>query len=90
MTFHPPRLVAGTPTVSISQRQADVLAGICCGLTNRQIGRHLSIAEDTVKTHVKHILRALHARNRAHAAALAMSGQVGIAISNEDEWKWAS
>jgi DNA-binding NarL/FixJ family response regulator len=38
------------------------------GQSNRQIGRNLFISEDTVKSHVKAILRKLGARDRAHAS----------------------
>lgn len=37
------------------------------GLTNRQIAERLVISPDTVKTHVKHLLRKLGAANRTEA-----------------------
>ena len=43
------------------------------GQSNRQIGRNLFISEDTVKSHVKAILRKLGARDRAHAVSLVLS-----------------
>lgn len=42
------------------------------GLTNREIGTELGIAEDTVKTHLRHALRKLNARDRVEAAAIAL------------------
>jgi DNA-binding NarL/FixJ family response regulator len=42
------------------------------GLTNREIGSELGIAEDTVKTHLRHALRKLNARDRVEAAAIAL------------------
>jgi DNA-binding NarL/FixJ family response regulator len=39
------------------------------GRTNGQIARQLVIAEGTVKSHVKHILRKLDAANRAEAVS---------------------
>jgi len=42
------------------------------GLTNRAIGRELGVHEETIKTHVKHILQKLRARDRAQAAAIAL------------------
>jgi two-component system, NarL family, response regulator DevR len=42
------------------------------GLTNREIGGELGISEDTVKTHVRHALRKLNARDRVEAAAIAL------------------
>jgi DNA-binding NarL/FixJ family response regulator len=43
--------------------------------SNRQIGRNLFISEDTVKSHVKAILRKLGARDRAHAVSLVLSSR---------------
>ena len=45
------------------------------GQSNRQIGRNLFISEDTVKSHVKAILRKLGARDRAHAVSLVLSNR---------------
>ena len=42
------------------------------GLTNRMIGAELGITEDTVKTHLRHALRKLKARDRVEAAAIAL------------------
>jgi two-component system NarL family response regulator len=49
-----------------------VLALVGDGFTSCEIGKALWIAEDTVKSHVAHTLRALGARNRAHAVAIAL------------------
>ena len=45
------------------------------GQSNRTIGRNLFISEDTVKSHVKAILRKLGARDRAHAVSLVLSSR---------------
>ena len=42
------------------------------GLFNREISEHLWLAEETVKTHVHHVLTKLRARSRAHAVAIAL------------------
>lgn len=42
------------------------------GGRNRDIAEALSVSEQTVKTHVSHVLAKLGARDRAHAAAIAM------------------
>ena len=75
-----PLLVTGRPIALLTGRQADVLIGVCMGLSNRQIGVRLWVTEETVKSHVKGVLRALKAHDRAHAAALACSGQVAIHV----------
>ena len=75
-----PTLLPAPHVASITARQADVLAGICCGHSNEQIADRLWLSEQTVKTHVKAILAAFCARNRAHAAALAASGQLTVHV----------
>ena len=39
------------------------------GLVNREIGQKLFLSEETVKSHVRHLLAKLQARSRAHAVA---------------------
>ena len=83
-TWKPP--TPGEPRhASLTARQAQVLTGICHGYSNREIGRRLYITEDTVKCHVRALLRALAARDRAHAAALSVSRAVHITIRDLPE-----
>jgi DNA-binding NarL/FixJ family response regulator len=60
--------------LGLTQREGEVLAHLAKGLDNREIGAALYISEDTVKTHVKSILRKLGAKDRAHAVAIALRG----------------
>jgi DNA-binding CsgD family transcriptional regulator/GAF domain-containing protein len=53
----------------LTAREADVLQAMAAGKTNAQIARSLFVAEGTVKSHVKHILRKLGAANRTDAVA---------------------
>ena len=55
---------------ALSIRELEVLSLIASGLSNREVSLRLKISEETVKTHVQHTLRALGARNRAHAVSL--------------------
>src|ERR687894_396838 len=64
-----------TPAIPLTRRESDVLDGLLQGQSNRQIGRNLFISEDTVKSHVKAILRKLGARDRAHAVSLVLSNR---------------
>jgi DNA-binding NarL/FixJ family response regulator len=64
-----------TPEVPLTRREQDVLDELLQGQSNRQIGRNLFISEDTVKSHVKAILRKLGARDRAHAVSLVLSSR---------------
>ncbi|MBF0306106.1 MAG: response regulator transcription factor [Alphaproteobacteria bacterium] len=56
---------------SLTPRQREVLALLREGLSNKEIGLALDLAEITVKLHVGAILRALGVRNRTEAAILA-------------------
>ncbi len=64
------------PEVALSKREMDVLKCLAKGLTSAQIAQELFISENTVKTHVRHILEKLEASNRAEAVSRAI--QLGI------------
>ena len=51
-------------------RELEVLQLISDGLVNREIGQRLFLSEETVKSHVRHLLAKLQARSRAHAVAV--------------------
>ena len=51
-------------------REIEVLQLISDGLVNREIGHRLFLSEETVKSHVRHLLAKLQARSRAHAVAV--------------------
>ena len=63
----------------LTPREKDVLQLIAGGLTNKEIGGKLDIAENTVKNHLKSILAKLHLQNRVQAATLAI--QQGLHVS---------
>lgn len=53
-------------------RELQVLQLIADGLANREIGGKLFLSEETIKSHVRHLLAKLHARSRAHAVAVGL------------------
>ena len=53
-----------------TNREIEVLQLISEGLVNREIGKVLFLSEETVKSHVRHLLAKLQARSRAHAVAI--------------------
>ena len=55
----------------LTPREKEVLQKISEGLRNKQIGLSLRISENTVKVHVKNILKKLHLQTRSQAAAYA-------------------
>jgi DNA-binding NarL/FixJ family response regulator len=64
------------PDIALSKREMDVLKCLARGMTSSQIASVLFISENTVKTHVRHILEKLEASNRAEAVSRAI--QLGI------------
>jgi len=65
----PPRESGLGVSETLTRREWDVLRGIAAGKTNAQIAISLFVADGTVKTHVKHLLRKLGAANRTDAVA---------------------
>ena len=53
-----------------TMREIEVLQLVSDGLVNREIGARLFLSEETVKSHVRHLLAKLQARSRAHAVAV--------------------
>ncbi len=62
---------AGAPS-EFTAREMEVLRLVGQGCTNREIADLLSIAENTVKNHLRNILQKLHFENRVQAAAYAI------------------
>jgi DNA-binding NarL/FixJ family response regulator len=60
----------------LTEREREVLQCVAKGMSNREIGETLKIAENTVKNHVRSILDKLHLANRAQMAAYAV--QTGL------------
>lgn len=56
----------------VSGRELEVLRCLARGLTTGQIASELYISENTVKTHVRHILEKMEVSNRAEAVATAL------------------
>lgn len=70
-----PRLAAEPAEVTLTPRELEVLELIAQGARDREIADSLVVTESTVKKHVQHILRKLHARNRAAAVARVRGGR---------------
>lgn len=56
----------------LTRRETEIIRLITQGLGNKEIAAVLSLSENTVKTHVRHILDKLLLRSRAEAAAYAV------------------
>jgi two-component system, NarL family, nitrate/nitrite response regulator NarL len=68
-------------TDALSEREVEILRLVANGYSNAVIATKISISENTVKYHLKHILQKLNARNRTEAVTAAM--QAGILKSND-------
>lgn len=55
---------------TFTAREADVLAALQKGRSNKWIAHHLNLSENTVKVHIRHIMRKLRATNRTEAVIL--------------------
>jgi len=68
--------------LNLSFRQLQVLRMIAEGFTNKRISAELGISHDTVKTHVRTILRKLKAADRAQAVSKAY--ELGVLRKTRD------
>lgn len=66
------RLAERMPSVDLTPREAEVLACIAQGCSNREIAEELGIAEKTVRIHVSSVLDKMGARDRTQATIYAL------------------
>jgi DNA-binding NarL/FixJ family response regulator len=71
----PPEIAAGLAEhlgdETLTGREVEVLQHVAGGNRNRDIGKRLFIAEETVKVHLKHIMEKLGANDRTQSVAIA-------------------
>jgi DNA-binding NarL/FixJ family response regulator len=70
----------GTPG-ALTPRELEVLEQVVRGATNEEIAQKLFVSEETVRTHIKAVIRKLNARNRTHAVVIAL----GLELVR---WEW--
>jgi len=61
----------------LTPRELEVLKATARGLSNKEIGREMNLAEVTVKLHLRSIFRKIGARSRADAAVIATKAGIG-------------
>ena len=64
---------AALEAVRMTQREREVIALIAVGMSNKEIAQRLSIATDTVKSHVRNVMEKLALHTRLQIAAYAHS-----------------
>jgi DNA-binding NarL/FixJ family response regulator len=67
----------GAVPVKFTVREAEVLAALQRGRSNKWIAGQLNLSENTVKVHIRHIMRKLHATNRTQAVVLSTTQLTG-------------
>ncbi len=65
-------LAQHTPRIALTPRETEVISLIATGLTNGEIAQRIGRTEETVKVHVKNILRKLDAQDRTEAVTNAV------------------
>ncbi|GHF57190.1 DNA-binding NarL/FixJ family response regulator [Amycolatopsis bartoniae] len=78
-----PVVATRRPRMPLSRREFQVLQLVAEGLENAAIAKILYLSVETVRTHVKSILRKLSARDRTHAVTIAFRG--GILICQPED-----
>jgi DNA-binding NarL/FixJ family response regulator len=58
-------------SLQLTQRESELLALLPRGMTNRELGAHLYLSENTIKTQLRSLFSKLDVRNRVQAVALA-------------------
>jgi DNA-binding NarL/FixJ family response regulator len=72
-----PRATAQVP--QLSPREREIMHLMAEGRTAEAIANELSVSVETVRTHVRNVIRKLQARNRVHAIALALErGEIAL------------
>lgn len=72
-----PVVAPAGPEQQVTRRELEILRLVAGGLSNKEIGRKLSITEGTVKNHIHNALEKLHLTNRSQAAAYVVRQGLG-------------
>jgi DNA-binding NarL/FixJ family response regulator len=54
----------------LTESEREIVRLVCTGLSNKEVGRQLSLAEGTIKVHLHHIYQKVAIQNRTSLAAL--------------------
>lgn len=74
---------SGKETIEpLTERETEVLGLLAQGLSNKEIAAHLSIGEQTVKTHVHNLLDKLRVSSRTQAALY--GARLGLVLSDPE------
>jgi DNA-binding CsgD family transcriptional regulator len=69
----------------LSPREREIMHLMAEGMTAEAIGDKISVSVETVRTHVRNVIRKLQARTRVHAIAIALErGEIALDSTRED------
>jgi DNA-binding NarL/FixJ family response regulator len=72
--------IAENVLTAMTDRERQIMSLVSEGLSNKEIGRRLNIADGTIKVHLHHIYQKLEISNRTLLAALVLSNEGSAAF----------
>jgi len=80
--------IAENALTVLTDRERQIMALVSEGLSNKEIGRRLNIADGTIKVHLHHVYQKLEISNRTVLAALAISRHDGTGVLPGNRVPW--
>ena len=83
-----PRATSHVP--QLSPREREIMHLMAEGMTAEAIAAKIAVSVETVRTHVRNVIRKLQARNRVHAIAIALErGEIQLDDTGGREGRWS-
>jgi len=80
--------IAENALTVLTDRERQIMVLVSEGLSNKEIGRRLNIADGTIKVHLHHVYQKLEISNRTVLAALAISRHDGTGVLPGNRVPW--